>query len=60
MAQLPVQFTEESPVCPHCGTALDGILARRMQHDLGKAFVHFCPRCKKVLGISHRKGFWMG
>ena len=58
---IQVDFTsDETPLCPHCGTSLDRVLARRMKHDLGKAFVHFCPRCRKVLGTSHRKGFWMG
>ena len=27
---------------------------------LGKRYVYFCPNCKSVLGVSHRKGFWMG
>jgi hypothetical protein len=27
---------------------------------MGKRFVYFCGTCRKVLGISHRKGFWMG
>jgi hypothetical protein len=26
----------------------------------GKRYVYFCPKCRKVLGVSHRKGFWMG
>jgi hypothetical protein len=27
---------------------------------MGKRFVYFCGTCRKVLGVSHRKGFWMG
>jgi hypothetical protein len=27
---------------------------------MGKRFLYFCGGCRKVLGISHRKGFWMG
>ena len=26
----------------------------------GKRYIYFCPECRKVLGVSHRKGFWMG
>ena len=27
---------------------------------IGKRYVYFCSSCRSVLGISHRKGFWMG
>lgn len=57
---LPVRFTNDTPVCPHCARPLEEINARQLKHDLGKAYVHFCPSCKKVLGVTHRKGFWMG
>jgi hypothetical protein len=58
---LPVRFDDAlDPVCPHCQHALTEVLARRLRHDLGKAYVHYCPGCRKVLGVSHRKGFWMG
>lgn len=49
-----------SPVCPHCSEALSSIWCRALRSVLGKRYVYFCPRCQKVLGISHRKGFWMG
>jgi hypothetical protein len=49
-----------NPVCPHCEKELSNVLARRLETVLGVRFIYFCGLCKKVLGISHRKGFWMG
>ena len=57
---LPVHLTEGALMCPHCNRELDSVLAKRVRHDLGKAYLHACPHCRKVLGVSHRKGFWMG
>lgn len=48
------------PICPHCGAKLEKINARRLSATFGKRYVYFCPACNKVLGVSHRKGFWMG
>lgn len=48
------------PLCPHCGQALDELWFREIAGMLGKRYLYFCPSCSKVLGISHRKGFWMG
>ena len=48
------------PICPHCETSLSKILFHEIRAFLGKRFIYFCPHCNKVLGISHRKGFWMG
>ncbi len=48
------------PICPHCSTALTTLWMQLLQGILGKRYVYFCPHCRKVLGISHRKGFWMG
>lgn len=48
------------PVCPHCEKEIGNVLARRIDTMLGVRFIYFCSLCKKVLGISHRKGFWMG
>jgi len=31
-----------------------------LEPRLGKYHRSFCPKCNKVLGVSHRKGFWMG
>ncbi|MFP4662067.1 MAG: hypothetical protein ACLFPF_07750 [Halanaerobiales bacterium] len=48
------------PVCPHCEAELDNIWTKKLKSPLGKRYIYFCPMCKKVLGVSHRKGFWMG
>lgn len=49
-----------TPVCPHCSAELERMWVRRMESVFGKRHVYFCPACRKVLGVSHRKGFWMG
>ena len=49
-----------SPICPHCSEELDTISMQELRGFLGRRYVYFCPRCRKVLGVSHRKGFWMG
>lgn len=54
------EVKNENPVCPFCEQEIKEILIREIESTLGKRFVYFCPHCKKVLGISHRKGFWMG
>jgi hypothetical protein len=48
------------PICPHCSTGLRTLWMQMLRGLLGKRYVYFCPNCHKVLGISHRKGFWMG
>lgn len=48
------------PICPHCSTELITIWMQLLRGTLGKRYVYFCPHCRKVLGVSHRKGFWMG
>jgi len=48
------------PICPHCNAELRHIWCRLLESLLGKRYIYFCPECKKVLGVSHRKGFWMG
>ena len=48
------------PLCPHCKTELSTLWYRELMKDLGKRCIYFCPHCRKVLGITHRKGFWMG
>ena len=49
-----------TPVCPHCKLALGKIWFRQLGGILGKRYVYFCSKCKCCLGVSHRKGFWMG
>ena len=41
-------------VCCRCGTA------RNAGPNFGRRYCYSCTECKKILGISHRKGFWMG
>ena len=52
------------PVCPHCEQAVTTISARELASQgpfgFGKRYVYACPHCRKILGVSHRKGFWMG
>ena len=49
-----------TPICPHCTEPLRSIHYRTLRAFLGRRFVYFCGGCRKVLGVSHRKGFWMG
>jgi len=49
------------PICPHCDEKLDGVLYNTLHGGMfGKRSIYFCSSCHKVLGVSHRKGFWMG
>ncbi len=48
------------PLCPHCSSELRTVWMRELKSVLGKRYVYFCSQCRKVLGISHRKGFLMG
>ena len=49
-----------TPVCPHCSVELGAVWFRELRGVLGKRYLYFCSACRKVLGVSHRKGFWMG
>lgn len=55
-----------TPLCPHCDTVLASVLARQLTTTgsttsrFGRRYIYACPTCAKALGISHRKGFWMG
>jgi hypothetical protein len=48
------------PICPHCKTELRIVSYQELRGILGKRFIYFCEHCRAVLGVSHRKGFWMG
>lgn len=48
------------PVCPHCEKPVRELGVRKIESVLGVRFLYFCWACRKVLGVSHRKGFWMG
>ena len=43
-------------------TMIAGTAQKRFLRGLakGRILAQRCPSCRKVLGLSHRKGFWMG
>jgi len=51
---------EVEPICPHCSQELKELWFSEIQSTWGKRYVYFCTECRKILGVSHRKGFWMG
>ena len=55
-----VEKETETPICPHCNELLSQVWYRQIRGFLGKRYIYFCSRCRKVLGVTHRKGFWMG
>ena len=58
---IRIQETDqESPVCPHCDAEVETVFCQRIESGLGVRYLYFCSACRKVLGVSHRKGFWMG
>ncbi len=58
---MPLERKEDvQPVCPHCATELPKVWMQELEGILGKRYLYFCPNCRKVLGVTHRKGFWMG
>jgi len=58
---IPTEEHEKiNPLCPHCKKEIFKMFFREMFTVFGKRYIYFCPECKSVLGVSHRKGFWMG
>lgn len=55
-----VERPDESPVCPHCETVVKNMHFQLLSKWFGRRYVYFCSSCKKILSVSHRKGFWMG
>ena len=51
---------EKHPICPFCSTQIAKLYMRQIRSLLGKRYIYSCSHCLKVLGLSHRKGFWMG
>ncbi len=51
---------ETVPLCPHCSESIQELSYQELKTLLGRRFIYFCSKCKKVLGVSHRKGFFMG
>jgi uncharacterized protein with PIN domain len=54
------QKRDVSPLCPHCEAELRTIWMQELSGFFGRRYVYYCPECRKVLGLSHRKGFFMG
>lgn len=48
------------PICPHCEKEINKINFKLLSSTFGKRYIYFCEHCRKVLGVSHRKGFFMG
>lgn len=59
MIQLE-QRDDLDPICPFCQETVRTLAYRALSGMFGKRYVYFCVQCGSVLGISHRKGFWMG
>ena len=58
-----LKMTEQDsvdPICPHCDSKIKDLWYRELGGMFGKRYIYFCSACKKTLGVSHRKGFWMG
>ncbi len=55
-----IENNERDPVCPHCENTVREVYFRALKAKFGRRYLYFCASCQKVLGISHRKGFWMG
>lgn len=54
------EMNDVTPLCPHCTAAIREVWFRELSSTFGRRYVYFCSACRKVLGVSHRKGFWMG
>ena len=58
MGELWVEERADTGViCPHCDKELEFLIARKLSASfLSRRLVYACPNCRKVLGVSHRKG----
>ncbi len=54
------EVENENPICPYCLAELKTINFKKIESTFGKRYIYFCPTCKKSLGVTQRKGFWMG
>jgi hypothetical protein len=55
-----VQKEDTKPICPHCKEELNNVWFSVLKGDLGKRCLYYCPECKAILGVSHRKGLTFG
>ena len=51
---------DAAPVCPYCKMELAVLWFQELRGLLGRRYVYFCSHCRSCLGVSHRKGFFMG
>ena len=51
---------DATPVCPKCSEPVEELWFRELRGYLGRRYVYFCSKCRGILGVSHRKGFFMG
>lgn len=58
MLELAVEERDDfQPICPHCDKVLDRLIARKLSASVfSKRLIYACPECRKVLGVTHRKG----
>lgn len=54
------QKNDVTPVCPHCSEEISELWYRDLPTTFGRRYLYFCANCRKVIGISHRKGNMMG
>jgi len=59
MIELQEKY-DANPIFPHCNSQVKSIRFQELHGIFGKRELYFCSACKKVLGVSHRKGFFMG
>lgn len=66
---MPVVIQQDPdliPLCPYCERELSQIVATEPKgigkgtFGIGKRTAYACPSCRKLLGISHRKGVLAG
>jgi uncharacterized protein with PIN domain len=61
MIMIEIQSKDDvQPVCPHCKNEVTMVWYQEIRGAFGRRYLYFCPHCRAVLGVSHRKGFWMG
>ena len=53
--------TQSLPKYPHCMKNIDSVSYSELHGGFwGRRYIYFCPFCLTTLGVSHRKGFFMG
>jgi uncharacterized protein with PIN domain len=56
-----IRDPQDLPRCPHCKKDIDQVACSELTGGMfGKRYIYYCSSCRSTLGVSHRKGFWMG